>query len=247
LFGYVRSLLDSSTVRAIAREWQPLTLSDGEGRYVAVVLVGALALGLYRRARWGDWLIVAPFALLELRAVRNGIWLSIVLGPIVASWLARSREAERLRLPRHALAVTALGASVLATTPWWKPHLIPPPYGALAWHQRTPIAAVSWMAQTARAPKHLFNGMGAGSYLIWSRPSQRVFIDPRIEFYPREQWNDWLALRNGERVAEIAARYHFDAWLLDQHEDAGLIAALREQRSERLRYEDEDSVYFERR
>jgi hypothetical protein len=247
LLGYVRSLLDSSTVRAIAREWQPLNLADSEGRYVAAILVGALVLGLQRRARLGDWLLVAPFALLELRAVRNGIWLSLVLGPIAAGWLARSPNALTPRLPRHALAVTALAASVLVTTPWWKPRLVPMPYGALAWHQRTPIAAVSWMAQTAREPRRLFHGMGAGSYLIWARPSQPVFIDPRIELYPRAQWNDALALRAGERVSELTTRYHFDAWLLDQHDDAPLIAALRKHRELRLRYEDADSVYFERR
>src|SRR5450432_1348699 len=247
LFGYVHSLLDSSTVRAIAREWQPLTLADSEGRYVALILTGALVLGLQRRARLGDWLIVAPFALLELRAVRNGIWLSLVLGPIAAGWLARAPAAVALRLPRHALALSALGVSVLVTTPWWKPHLVPMPYGALAWHQRTPIAAVSWMKQTAREPRRLFHGMGAGSYLIWARPSQPVFIDPRIELYPRAQWDDALALARGERVSEIGARYRFDAWLLDQHEDAPLIAALRKVRNLRLRYEDDDSVYFERR
>ncbi|HTA89304.1 MAG TPA: hypothetical protein VK745_07005, partial [Polyangiaceae bacterium] len=118
IFGYVRSLLDSSTVRAIAREWRPITLSDSEGLYVAVILVGALMLGLLRRARLGDWLLVAPFVMLELRAVRNGIWLSLMLGPIVAGWLVRSPEAMTPRLPRYALVVTAFVASVLVTTPW---------------------------------------------------------------------------------------------------------------------------------
>lgn len=247
LVGYVRGLLDSSTVRAIAREWQPLTLADSEGRYVTAILVGALLLGLWRRARLGDWLLVAPFALLALSAVRNGIWLSLVLGPIAAGWLVRSPTATTVRLPRYALALTALAASLLVTTPWWKPRLVPMPYGALAWHQRTPVAAVSWMAQTAREPRRLFHGMGAGSYLIWARPSQRVFLDPRIELYPRAQWDDALSLRSGERVSEIAARYHFDAWLLDQHEDAPLIAALRKSHKLRLRYEDADSAYFEHR
>lgn len=247
LLGYVRGLLDSSTVRAIAREWQPATLADSEGRYLAVVLAAAFMLTLLRRARFGDWLLIAPFALLELSAVRNGIWLSLVLGPIVASWLVRSPEAEPSRLPRSALAVTAVTTSLLATTPWWKPRVMPPPYGALAWHQRTPIAAVTWMTQTAREPRRLFHGMGAGSYLIWARPSQRVFIDPRIELYPLEQWQDTLTLSAGERITEINAHYHFDAWLLDQHEDSRLIAALRQNRKLRLRYEDADSAYFERR
>jgi hypothetical protein len=247
LFGYVHGLLDSSTVRAIAREWQPLSLADGEGRYVALILAGALVLTVLRRARLGDWLMVAPFALLEISAVRNGIWLSLVLGPIAAAWLGRSPEAVARRLPRYALAAAALAVGVLVTTPWWKTRIVPAPYGALAWHQRTPIAAVDWMAHTARAPRRLFHGMGAGSYLIWAQPNQRVFIDPRIEFYPREQWNDTLALSAADRVSEITARYGFDAWLLDQHEQAPLIAALRGDRKLRLSYEDADSAYFEPR
>jgi len=253
LFSYVRGLIDSTTVQSIAREWQPLTLADNEGKYTALVLVGALVLGLSRRARLGDWLIVAPFALLELKAVRNGIWLSLVLGPIAASWCARERAAVPLSSPRHslipryALVVTALWASVLATTPCWKPHLVPMPYGALAWHQRTPIAAVNWMEHTARRPRRLFHGMGAGSYLIWARPSQPVFIDARIELYPRTQWDDVMTLSHGERVSELARRYGFDAWLLDQHTEAPLIAELRTVRKLRVSYEDADSVYFERR
>jgi hypothetical protein len=121
------------------------------------------------------------------------------------------------------------------------------PYGALAWNQRTPMAAVSWMEQRACAPRRLFHGMGAGSYLIWARPSQPVFIDPRIELFPRAQWDDALTLARGEHVSEIAARYRFDAWLLDQYTEAPLIAALRKVRKLRVRYEDADSVYFERR
>jgi hypothetical protein len=152
-----------------------------------------------------------------------------------------------LRLPRRALAVTALSVGVLITVPWWKPHLVPKPYGALAWHLRTPIAAVSWLAQTGRKPQRLFHGMGPGSYLIWALPSQPVFIDPRIEFYSHAQWDDALALRRGERVSEIAERYQFDAWLLDRQDDAALIAELGELPDLELRYEDADSAYFERR
>jgi hypothetical protein len=88
--------------------------------------------------------------------------------------------------------------------------------------------------------------MGYGSYLIWAAPQQKVFIDPRIELYPFEQWADYINLGQANNVEQIVARYNFDAMLLSNTEQKALIEHLKADRGWVLRYADEHSSYFER-
>jgi hypothetical protein len=72
----------------------------------------------------------------------------------------------------------------------------------------------------------LFHDLGVGSYLIWTMPEQRVFVDTRIELYRYEQWRDYIFLTQGRNVDVLAAKYGFDGWLVNNEEQAGLVAAL---------------------
>jgi hypothetical protein len=86
--------------------------------------------------------------------------------------------------------------------------------------------------------------MSYGSYLIWAAPDMPVFIDPRIELYPYEQWQDYLRLSNGRNVAELIAEYRFDGMLLSKTEQAPLIAHLAEDPAWRQVYADEQNTVF---
>ena len=91
--------------------------------------------------------------------------------------------------------------------------LLPPEVGALL-SERTPVAAVQYLQRQPDRPQRLFHEMGFGSYLIWAAPEQRIFIDPRIELYPFEQWRDYISLGQGNNARELLARYQIDAALL---------------------------------
>ena len=246
LYGYVAHLLGSGSL-ALAREWKPLV--PGVVLFETVYAIAALALvcvlAFVRRVRWGDLVILAPFVLLELRAVRNGIWLSLVLPPLLASWLPPAREPS----PRARIAslVTAAAIAIAALLPWVKPHIFPAPYRSLFWLPRTPIAAVEFMRTSKSHPARLYTGVGFGSYVEAVMDDVPVFIDSRFELYPA----DFVRASIDEEVSPdddaLLREYRFDAWLVDKHREAGLAEELRSRRDLAIRYEDDDAIYFTRR
>lgn len=241
LFVYVVDLLGNPS-HATGREWRSVTPMDGEGLYILGVILVAAIIAVRRRAPLGDIVVVAPFVVLELMAVRNGIWLSLVLGPMLATWLTVDRSAS----DRRTLPIAACAAAMLLLMPWVKPRVLSRPYGPLAWELRTPIRAAAALAADPHPPARLFEGTGFGTYLLWAVPSQRVFVDGRLELYPRDYWDDVFTLQAGENVDELIARYDIDGLLVDRHAESDLDRALRDRPAFHLRYEDEDAAYFVR-
>jgi hypothetical protein len=119
---------------------------------------------------------------------------------------------------------------------------LPPALGALA-SAETPVAAVAFLKGQPQRAERLFNEMAYGSYLIWELPEQKVFVDPRIELYPLEQWQDYIQFSGGANIEELLAKYRFDAALLDKALQPALIEQLREREGWEVVYEDELSVY----
>ncbi|HEY90063.1 MAG TPA: hypothetical protein G4N98_10110, partial [Thermoflexia bacterium] len=85
----------------------------------------------------------------------------------------------------------------------------------------------------------LFNEMGYGSYLIWALPAQKIFVDPRVELYPLEQWQNYLRISRGVRYNELLAQYGVDRLLLDRGEQSELILSLADDSLWELEHEDE--------
>ena len=242
IVSYVADLLRNPAVR-VAREWQAVTAADAEGVYIISVLVFTAIVALWKRPRAGDLVLLLPFVVIELGAVRNGIWLSFVLGPLLSSWLAR-RGPSRTERPWSSLAVGAATIPFLLAIPWLKPRFGPRPFRALALEQRTPIAAVEALASDDHRPARLLHGIAFGSYLIWALPTQPVFVDPRLEFYPIAQWRDLDALERGENIDAIVARYAAAGFLCTKQREARLVAALMHRPDYQMRYEDANFAYF---
>ncbi len=88
---------------------------------------------------------------------------------------------------------------------------------------------------------NLFNEMGYGSYLIWAIPEQRVFVDPRVELYPYDQWMDYIQINNGRNYNEILTKYGADRILLDKKLQPDLAASLAKDQLWKLEYDDQYS------
>jgi hypothetical protein len=73
-----------------------------------------------------------------------------------------------------------------------------------------------------------------------------VFIDPRIELYPFEQWRDYINLGQGNNVDELLRQYAIDGLLLSVSEQAPLIERLRDDPRWTVRYEDDFSLILTR-
>lgn len=266
VLAYVRNLLSTSAVTSLVTEWAPPTIRDLGGIIFFLYLFLAIAVLAYARRTPNlvDMLLAAAFLWLSLGAVRNIVWFGMVATPLLVSALrarGAGREAQEApdELATHASApmpkqglpalnwalMGVLGLLVLLALPWVKPALdLPPELGALL-AEDTPVAAVECMRAEPQRPQRLFNAMGFGSYLIWALPEQKVFIDPRIELYPLDQWRDYIAIGGGDATGrELLRRYDFDGLLLNVNEQSGLLKAARADPAWRPVCEDEGSSYF---
>jgi hypothetical protein len=106
---------------------------------------------------------------------------------------------------------------------YWKMVLLGAPSGPLL-SAGTPVAATEYLEQHPGGK--LFNEMGYGSYLIWAMPQQGVFVDPRVELYPYEQWLDYIKITNGTRYNELLAHYGADRIMLDKEKQKNLAQSL---------------------
>jgi hypothetical protein len=126
---------------------------------------------------------------------------------------------------------------VVAVQPPFKAGLeMPAPYRALfaevpgapqLYAAETPVAAAEYMRANPTEGR-LYNEMGYGSYLDWALyPAAQVFVDPRVELYPLEIWQDYLAIRDARDYnALLIDKYDIRRVLLDRFIQPKLAAAL---------------------
>jgi hypothetical protein len=252
VIAYVRNLLGSNQVTSLVTEWAPPSIRDIGGMiFFLFVIVTMLAL-IYGRRRPGltDMLLLLAFLWLALGAVRNIVWFGFVATPLLVVQAGSLLPDARGRSSAGSPVLNAILVGVLLLLlgiglPWVKPVVLPPSVGALL-AEDTPVAAVRFIEQQPDRPQRLFHAMGYGSYLIWAAPEQKVFIDPRIELYPFDQWRDYINLGQANNVAELLDKYRIDSLLLSRAEQEALIDAVRQEPGWQQRYADDRSVYFQR-
>ena len=248
--GYVAGLLTNRSVAGLVKEWaSPLRVINEPMTWIFFgVCAGVVAILIWRRraVRLTDLLLLLPFTALAFQSVRNILWFGIVAAPVCARLLSTGAQARRQRpvevVFMNRLIAGMLALMVLSTLPWWKGALgLPPELGNLL-SITTPVAATEQLRALKQPPQRLFHEMGYGSYLAWA--DHPVFIDPRIELYPFEQWRDYITLGQGREVDELARKYRFDGWLVDSEGQAGLVAALDRHPAWQRVFTADQAVYF---
>jgi hypothetical protein len=146
-----------------------------------------------------------------------------ILARAIASLPLKKPSFEPQRNWLNAVLAGLLFVPVLAVQPWFVEGLpLPAAYRTMVWSGiadgplvdvETPVKAVEYLR--AKPGGRLFNEMGYGSYLIWALPEQKVFIDPRVELYPFEQWQDYIRISRGVRYNELLTTYGADRILLN--------------------------------
>ncbi|NJP05363.1 MAG: hypothetical protein HC837_06940 [Chloroflexaceae bacterium] len=125
------------------------------------------------------------------------------------------------------LIVVLIALPVLLVQPWMKHTLpLPQPYqdmftdvpgGPQLFSKGTPVDATEYLLQSP-CEGNLFNEMGYGSYMTWAYyPAGQIFIDPRVELYPLEQWEDYAAMTRGQQVGSLLDKYAIDCAMIDVH------------------------------
>lgn len=249
VLGYVTNLLGSSQVTDLVTEWSPPTIRDINGAiFFLFVIVTALVM-IYARSRpdLTDLLLFGAFLWLALGATRNIVWLGFVATPLLATQAATLLPPPSPRrfqgVPTmNAALIGLLAILLLIGSPWIKPALLPPDVGALL-AKGTPVEATQALQALPQRPQRLFHAMSYGSYLIWAAPEQKVFIDPRIELYPYDQWRDYILLGQGADVEALLAKYAIDGMMLSIEEQQPLLEYARARPDQwREVYADDETV-----
>jgi hypothetical protein len=244
IFGYVAQLTSNPSIQALVIEWQPPTIRNLAGLiFFASVLALLAAFGLARRRPTiTDLLLVGAFLWQALGGQRHVVWYGMVAMPILAQSLATPRalptrmaRPRRLSLPGALLALMLLAALVAVQPPLKARLSLPQPYQDLfadlpgapgLFSADTPVAAAEYLR--AKPGGRLFNEMGYGAYLDWALyPTMQVFVDPRIELYDAQLWQDYLAISDARDYdALLVGKYGVTRVLLDRRAQPRLAAAL---------------------
>jgi len=260
IIRYTVNLLSNQPIQQLIDEWQPTT-PHGIANvtfYVGILLFIAVTAYSSLKLKITDLLLVIGFLWLAWNGQRSVIWYGLVVVPV----LARLISALPIRTPTfvpqknwiNLVLAIALFIPVILVQPWFVENIpLPSPY----WQQvlrhspagplltvNTPVSAGEYLR--GHPGGHLFNELGYGSYLIWAVPDQGVFIDPRIELYTYEQWQDYIDINNGFRYDQLLAKYGVDRILLDKKLQPRLAASLSTDQIWALEYQDEYAQLWSR-
>jgi len=236
VLDYVRALVGTPAVAKLVTEWaSPLVTRSFSDLWFVALAIALIPIFYFSRKRPDitDFLMMLPFLYLAISSGRHIIWFTMIALPplavAVAPWFpkpAPSKENPTLNMG----VVALVGMLVIAVLPWFKPSLgLPPELGELI-EPRTPVRAVAALQKLPanKRPQRMYNTEGNGSYLIWAAPERKVFIDPRFEFYPFQQWADSADLRAGKNIDKIIKKYRLDGMLLNNQQDRTLLRQMQQ-------------------
>jgi hypothetical protein len=237
IFGYVTNLLSDQPVQTLVLEWQSPAFDSLFGKFfyaATIALLAALALAR-RRPTITDVLLICMFLWLAFDGQRSLIWFGMVAMPILAQSLAATEEPvarESGPVLVNWLIALVLAAGVVVVQPPFKEQLPWPvayrnafadvPDASMIFDTTTPVGAVAWLRANPDPAARLFNEMSYGSYLIWALPEVPVFIDPRIELYSLQQWQDYIAITDGTGTQRLLDSYGVTRVLLNRGNQGGL-------------------------
>lgn len=254
IYRYVIGLMTDQPSQSLVVEWQsptPQGIPNTVFFASILVLFGALLYARYRLT-FTEALLTAGFLWLAWSGQRYVVWFGLLTMPHLAAAGAQllPRRWRVGSLPPNALN-TALAVllclPLLLALPWVVEGLpLPEAYWAGVWREveqgpllsrENPLAAVEYLR--AHPGGKLFHEMGYGSYLIWALPEQGVFIDPRVELYPYEQWMDYIRIGQGTRSLALLEQYGVDRVLLDVKLQKELVRVLETAPEWRQEYADD--------
>ena len=250
---YVLGFLRHPVTQTFNMEFMPPSIRTLDGQLFFVflaILITLLAQSGYRPSRH-ESIRLLLFGTMALMARRNIVWLGFAATPTLAAslrcWVARRGPArveteERVGINWALAAVVALLA--LLSLPWFRPSLPLPAWRRSFVSPETPVGAVAFVRDLPQ-PGRVFHEVGYGSYMIWAAPEVPVFIDTRVELYPPQQWEEYIALSQARYDWQgILDRYGVDTLVLDRANQAPLVQAATEDSGWEACYEDERTVVF---
>ncbi len=227
---HIVQYLRSDWIKEVVDEFQsPSFRSEAMLFYEILLLAGAAAcVGLARKGRWGDVLLILLWAHLSLGAVRHVPVFLVVAAPRIAAEFSAWWQLFVDSTTRRSIARTfnELSADLLVRFSRNSAWVLAPVLllvvldKPIAWprqfpEERFPVRFIEEHASQITGRRVLASDEW-GDYLLYRFPfTQRVFFDGRSDFFGPEIGNDYIALMNGSpNWAAIMDKYRFEGALL---------------------------------
>jgi hypothetical protein len=252
---YLKNLLANQPVQQFIEEWQsPAPHGLANLVFFGSILLLIIALSIsHARLTPSEILLTLAFLWLAWGSQRSVGWYGMVVMPVLGKLVIKIP----IRLPTlpvqrnflNLIIAILLFVPAILVQPWFVDQFpLPATYRAqiqndpeigplLSTH--TPIGAARYLKDHPGG--RLFNELGYGSYLIWAAPEQLVFIDPRIELYTQEIWEDYICISNGVNIPFQLHEYAIDRVLLDKDLQPQLSIYLHNEPTWQLEYSDQFS------
>lgn len=253
--GVWRYAIDVSTNERILghiQEWGPTTIRSIDGALFFLSALASVAF-LARRGTKTDVLSLVwlgSFFLLGLSLARGEVWWGFVFPVTMAGLIvevSRSSTAAEQRgsLVMNLLVVSALIAFVAVGSPQFRDR-VDPSSGSTSLLSSAPQRLVEAVQREAPPHARLFVTLAFASWFEYASPANPVFVDPRIELFPKDVWADYVAVI-GARVGwqGILDRWRVDAIVL-QAGDSTIAAMVEKDPAWRLVYRDGSGTVFVR-
>jgi hypothetical protein len=250
--GYVSSILTNQPIQSFIEEWLPPTPGGIANVMFFSSVIGMILVFAYSqfKPKVTEILLVIAFLWLAFNGQRSVIWYAIVSMPILAKGIAllpiKAPDLPVQYKFSNFVILSLIFLPVLLVQPWFIRNFpLPETYlsQVILDSSEGPLLAINTPLDASRyliehPGGRLFNEMGYGSYLIWSNPDQKVFIDPRIELYPQEIWEDYMDLSRGINTHFLLDSYQITRVMLDKSLQKGLGNELQNDAQWLLEYED---------
>jgi hypothetical protein len=227
---HIAQYLRSDWIKNVVDEFQsPRFRSESMFYYEILLLAGAAAcVGLARKGRWSDVLLILLWAHLSLGAVRHVPVFLVVAAPRIAAEFSEWWQTFVASTTRRSISRTfdELSTDLLARFSRNSAWILVPVLllivldKPIAWPRqfpeaRFPIALIEQNLPSI-AGRRVLASDEWGDYLLYRFPvTQRVFFDGRSDFFGPEIGKDYIALMNGSpEWAEIMDKYRFESALL---------------------------------
>jgi len=223
-------------------EWRPAWNTMPAGAILGLVAIAFFVSWRVRPpSEWGDRVLVAgslallPFAVRYSRVIP--MFVALALPVLARAWEARrpapARADDRRILHSAAVLAMGVGASAWVIVSWASSD------PALEW-EPVPTAAADALRS---CDQRIFNRFDDGGFLIWFAPDIPVFIDSRVDPFPKDFLHEQLRRESAGEYEETFAEWQVGCAFLPP----------RSTTAQRLRqdgwlvtYEDADWLVFER-
>jgi len=259
LYSYPLETLRSRSMMQYIQEWRPPDFQDPMfiGLIVFIVATFCTLAVSSKRALPSELVILSVTAAATLRSARNAPFFALVATPILAGhlwtrlapYISDGQSVSKVgRQPGSRIRSVVIGSLLLVMVPLFAAGLrirnstrIQP----LTEARDFPYAAVEFI-KSNNLTQPIFNEYHWGGYLIWKLyPQYRVFMDGRADVYGDQLLEEFFRIHDGDKDwRSLLDRYGIQSVVVSP--DTALASLLREDKSWKNVFEDQQTVIFTR-